>query len=268
MRFLAVDDESIMLNELVNVLKRVCPDAETEAFTRPEDGLDAAAKSNFDVAFLDIQMGRITGLELAARIKKLNADTHIIFVTGYSEYALEAFRVRATGYLLKPVQENDIRRELTFIYEGKNKERIEIQTFGGFEVYVDGEAVKFGRAKSKELLAYLVDHRGAAVTSAEAFAALFEDTAATENTKSYFRIIVRELKNSLKRVNAEEILVKGYNSYAVAPDKFTCDYYRFLEGDPVAVNHYRNDYMPSYSWAEVHNAGIGMGTWENGKIGK
>ena len=53
-----------------------------------------------------------------------------------------------------------------------------------------------------------------------------------------------------------EMLVKGFNSLAVATDTFDCDYYQFLNGDPRAVNQYRNDYLPSYSWAEFRNAEI------------
>ena len=50
------------------------------------------------------------------------------------------------------------------------------------------------------------------------------------------------------------ILVKGRNSYAVLPEKLDCDYYRFLQGDPAAVNAFQNDYMAAYSWAEIRNA--------------
>lgn len=64
--------------------------------------------------------------------------------------------------------------------------------------------------------------------------------------------------NSLKKADADEILLKRHNSYAVIPEKFDCDYYRFLQGDPVAVNAFQNDYMPSYSWAEIRNAELGF----------
>lgn len=59
-----------------------------------------------------------------------------------------------------------------------------------------------------------------------------------------------ELIAALKKAQAEEILVKGHNSFAVDPETFDCDYYRFLQGDPAAVNAFQNDYMQSYSWAE------------------
>ena len=76
-----------------------------------------------DVAFLDIQTGDINGLQLAVELKKVKPDIHIIFVTGYSQYAVEAFSIHATGYLLKPVTEEAVSRELTFIYRERRPKR-------------------------------------------------------------------------------------------------------------------------------------------------
>lgn len=262
MRFLAVDDEKIMLDQLTDTLRRIRPEAEIVSFAWPDDALKAIGRERMDVAFLDIETGGMTGLELAARLKKVQPDIHIIFVTGYQQYALDAFAVHATGYLLKPVSEEALERELTFIYQKTEKRsRVRVQTFGGFEIYVDGQHVKFARTKAKELLAYLIDRRGASVTTREACAVLFEDDSGTK--MGYFRNILRELKNALQNAGAQEILKRSFNSLAVATEKIDCDYYRFLEGDPAAVNQYQNDYMPSYSWAEPHNATLGFVSGKN-----
>ena len=255
MNFLVIDDEPLQLEELVSILRRICPDANIFSYTWPDDALEAASNYLIDVAFLDIQTGGMSGLELATHLKGIKPDIHIIFVTGYSQYAVEAFTLHATGYLLKPVTEEAVSREIAFIYNDESRERrIEVRTFGGFDVYVDGQPVRFGRAKSKELLAYLVDRRGMSVTTGEAYAVLFEDAQDTLSGKSYFRTILHEMISALKKVNADEILSKGRNSYAVVPEKFDCDYYRFLEGDVGAIKAFENDYMQSYSWAEVRNA--------------
>ena len=257
MRFLAVDDEPLMLDGLVSALRDTRPGAEILPFQWPEDALEAAREQPADVAFLDIQMGGMTGLQLAVELKKIKPDIHIIFVTGYSQYAVDAFAMHATGYLLKPVEKADVERELTFIYgETKPQRRIQIKTFGGFDLYVDGQPVRFERSKAKELLAYLVDRRGATVTTGEAYAALFEDAENTASGKSYFRTILHELMKTLKKAGAEEILRKDWSSCAVVPEAFDCDFYRFLEGDPAAVNQYQNDYLPAYSWAEVRNGDL------------
>lgn len=257
MRILIIDDEPLMLDEMASILHVVRPEAEILAFCWPDDALEAAREQPVDVAFLDIQMGGMTGLQLAARLKKIKPDIHIIFVTGYSQYAVEAFAMHATGYLMKPVTIEDMEREMTFIYgEWKTEHRIKVKTFGGFDVYVEGKPVKFERTKAKELLAYLVDRRGGTVTTGEAYAILFEDAQNTVSGKTHLRMIIHSLKSTLQKVGAADILVKVSNSYAITPDKIDCDYYRFLEGDPVAVNQYQNDYLPAYSWAEERNAGL------------
>ena len=70
--------------------------------------------------------------------------------------------------------------------------------FGGFEVYVDGTALSFGRAKAKELLAYFVDRRGAGVTTREACAVLWEDAPYDTARKNYFQTVVADLRASLR----------------------------------------------------------------------
>lgn len=257
MRFLVIDDEPLILSGLVDALHGARPEAEILSFQWPEDVLEAAKKQPADVAFLDIQIGGMTGLQLAVELKKIRPDIRIIFVTGYSQYAVDAFAIHATGYLLKPVEKEDVERELTFIYGAPRlKSRIQVRTFGGFDLYVDGQPVRFGRTKAKELLAYLVDRRGMSVTTGEVCAALFEDAGNTSSVKSYFRTIYQELVKVLREVGVEEILRKEWNSYAVVPETFDCDFYRFLEGDPAAVNQYQDDYLPAYSWAEIRNAEI------------
>lgn len=253
MRFLVVDDEPLMLEGLTEMLGRIRPGAEVLGFTKPRAALAAMEDQAADVAFLDIQMGGMSGLELAERLKRLHPDLRIIFVTGYQQYAVQAFRLHATGYLLKPVDEEDLERELTFLYGERPGGRIRVQTFGGFEIFVDGVPVKFGRARSKELLAYLIDRKGAGVSTAEACAVLFENGASTPSSKSYYRTLIKDLRDSLAKAGIEDILLRGFNSLAVVPDKLDCDYYRFLRGDAVAVDQYRGDYLSQYSWAEFRN---------------
>lgn len=253
MRFLVVDDEPIMLEELTEKLRNVRPGADILGFTKPRTALAEMEHQGADVAFLDIQMGGMSGLELAERLKRLHPDLHIIFVTGYQKYAVQAFRLHATGYLLKPASEEDLERELTFLYGERPAGRVRVQTFGGFEIFVDGAPVKFGRAKSRELLAYLIDRKGSSINAAEACTILFEDGTNTIANKTYFRTIVKDLRTSLSAAGIEDILLRSFNSLAIVPEKLDCDYYRFLLGDAEAVNRYRGDYLPQYSWAEFRN---------------
>ncbi len=251
MKFLVVDDEPLVLEDLKDTLKKARPKAEIYGFASAKEALSFAEQETLDAAFLDIELGYTNGLVLAKHLKECQPNIHIIFVTSYEKYAVDAFAIHATGYLLKPADEEAIERELTFLYgESGDTNRVYIQTFGGFDVFVDGNMILFKRAKAKELLAYLVDRKGCGVTTKEACALLFEDAPYDTPQKNYFQTIVSELKSTLKQAGIEHILQKSRNNLAIDPEAFDCDYYRFIQGDITAINQYRGDYMSSYSWAE------------------
>lgn len=251
MNYIAVDDEPLALKDLEQALSEAAPDCALSCFTTSGKALAFAQSTPVDAAFLDIELGSMSGLVLAKQLKDMRPQMHIIFVTSYEQYAVKAFQLHATGYLMKPVTADDIRRELTFIYgETPRPKQVRVQTFGGFEVFVEGKPLLFKRAKSKELLAYLIDRRGVSVTAADACAALWGDESGKESKKSYFRTIVKGLREALQEAGAEDILLRSWNSLAIVPDRLDCDSYRFLAGDPVAVNSYRHDYLVDYEWAE------------------
>ena len=255
MRFLLLDDEPLALKDVQDSVREAVPDAEVVAFTLAEEALEFAKEqdNHIDVAFLDIELGYTTGLVVAKRLKDIQPDLNIIFVTSYEQYAVSAFKIHATGYLMKPVNPADISRELTFIYKAMKSDRantVKIQTFGGFCIFVNDKALVFKRQKAKELLAYLVDRHGADITTRHACTLLWEDTPYDRKVKNYFQSVLLELRRTLREAGVEDILVRSRNSLAVDIAKFDCDSYRFMAGDPIAVNAYCNNYLSDYSWAE------------------
>ena len=243
MNFLVVDDEPLILQDLEDTLKRIRPSCTVHSFT-------SARQALYDAAFLDIELGYTNGILLAKQLKELQPNLPVVFMTSYEKYAVDAFSIHAAGYLLKPVEEEQLERELTFLKLKNIAKRSVITTFGGFDISVDGKPLSFKRAKAKELLAYLVDRIGCRVTTKVACAVLWEDLPYNSARKNYFQTLMVELKNTLKEAGAENILHKSRNSYAVNPQNFDCDYYRFLQGDITAINQYHGDYLICYSWAE------------------
>ena len=260
MRFLVVEDARPVLREETELLKEVVPGCQVFSCTGAKEALEYAAKELLHVAFLDIELGGShgNGILLAKQLKDMQPHIHIVFVTAFSQYAVEAFSIHATGYLLKPVQKEHLKRELTFIYgeEPDEKKRVRVQTFGNFEVWVDGEILIFGRKKSKELFAYLVERKGACVTTREACAVLFEDENYDRTKKSYFQTIVADMRNTFKKKGLEDIIWKSYNSLAVNVEEIDCDYYRFLAGDAKVIDRYNGEFMMNYSWAEFSIAAL------------
>lgn len=252
MNIMIVDDESLALGDLMEAVGQVCADSDIHGFRFAEEALDYLAMHRVDVAFLDIAMPEINGLELARRVKETQRETNIIFVTAYSEYALDAHKLYVTGYLMKPASQEDIRGALENLRNPvRETERyISVRTFGGFEVCVNGEPISFGRSKAKELLAYLVDRKGFASTMQQLIVTLWDDAEATSAKKSHLRNLIAEMLSVLKEAGAEEMIVKGFNSLSIDTKKFQCDYYDFLEWKLEGINAYTSEYMPEYSWAE------------------
>mgnify|MGYP003453408246 FL=1 len=114
-----VDDESLALIRLKRLLNENGIEDIT-AFDNPIDALKEVTKTKFDVVFLDISMPNITGLELADSIIQLEPKTFIIFQTAYSEFALEAYKSGGMGYLIKPIESNDIKNILEKIRNFKS----------------------------------------------------------------------------------------------------------------------------------------------------
>ena len=252
---LAVDDEPAALNALCRAIREAVPDCALTAFTDPVSALAAVNEGKIcaSVAFLDVEMFALTGLELAKSLKERAGEMNIVFVTGFRQYMGEAFRLHASGYLLKPVRPEDIVRELTDLRHPVARagdKAVRVQCFGNFEVFGAGRPLCFQRSKSKELLAYLVMRRGAGCTISEVAAILWEDEIALSAQQSYLRHLVSDLNKTLKRAGAEGMLLHKRGVLAVEPNAFDCDYYDFIRGDVQAVNAYLGEFMSQYSWAE------------------
>ena len=256
-RFLAVDDERLALADLTNALERACPESEIFPFTSPTSALEAVREGRIqpEVAFLDIQMRGWTGLQLAAQLRELLPDLEVVFVTAYPQYALDSYALHARGYLLKPVTEQAVREELDVINgtvrPTQRAKVLQVNCFGNFDVFRNGKPLIFPRAKAKELFAYLVCRSGAGCSTREIAAALFEDREYDSSLKNQMETFKSSLMKCLREAGCEDVVVKSHNSIRVDPEKLDCDYYRFLDGEPKAVNAFAGEFMSQYSWAEL-----------------
>ena len=254
MRILCVDDEPLALQLLEKSIRKAVPTADVNAFEDQEELLADAKKNGCDIAFLDIHMRGMNGVELAKRLKDVNPKMNLIFVTGFSEYTGDAMSLHASGYIMKPVSKAKIEKELSdlrFPIAPKENVLLRVQCFGNFDVFTpDGARVRFERSKSKELFAYLVHKRGTACTSREIFSALYEDEPYEKKLQNMIQTYSHSMIKSLRAVGAEAAVVHTYNAFAVNPEVLDCDVYRFLELDPGAVNAYQCEYMSQCYWGD------------------
>ena len=268
MTVVAVDDEEISLMCLEAVLDSMDDVDKVLTFSNAEDTIDYFKTGKADAAFLDIQLylsgGTLNGLMLAAKIKELCPDCHVVFVTSCPEYAVDAFKLHVSGYIVKPVTREAARKELDyiimekraasnargFIEEKEEEPRVRVQCFGNFEVFWKNKPVVFQLSKAKELFAYLVHRKGASVSMAELAAVLFEDKEDGLSVQSQIRNLVASMRKTFSSLGCPDLFNKSRGYISIKTDLINCDYYSFMNGDSDAINEYSGEYMAQYSWAE------------------
>ena len=247
MTILAVDDEKLLLMALENSIREAVPNADIAAFRKAAEALAYTEENQVDVAFLDIRMRGMDGLELARRMLEIDPRINIIFCTGYDDYISEAFReIRCNGYITKPVDTQKILQEMRHLRAPLDitpNKKIRFQCFGNFEAFVNGEPMQFERAKTKELLAYLVNACGAICTNNEIIVNLWDDD---ENHDSYYKKLRLDLLNTLERYGCSDILFRQRGGIGIATDLVDCDYYAWKKNNP---GKYPGEYMKQYLWS-------------------
>ena len=245
MNVIVVEDEKLILRTETAMIGKLLPEASLEAFTDAEDAASYAAGKTVDIAFLDIDLGAGSGLTLAERLQAENPRVNIIFCTGYSEYSLEALELYCSAYLMKPITEEKLKTALERLRYPVpvRKPELYARCFGNFEVFFGDEPVRFRYAKTKEMLAYLIDRCGAVLSTREIMAVLFE----SDDKESYMRNLKADLVGTLRSLGAEDILVQEWGKIGIRKERLSCDYFDYLDGNKT---DFRGEYMTRYSFAE------------------
>ncbi len=246
---LCVDDERLGLEAIKRAVASAPQVTGTAAFDNESESLLWAERHRPDVAFLDIQMHEMGGLALAQSLRMLHPSLPIIFCTAYENYAVHAINLHIdASYLMKPIQREAVARELNRILAKPPEKLLDVVCFGNFDVFTYGKPVNFRRSISKELLACLIDRRGAKMTIPEMYS-IACDSRQNLSRQSVYQALYA-LKATLNTVGAEEVLISGPGSYAIDISRVNCDYYRLLDGDENAAGAFMGEYMRQYSWAE------------------
>ncbi len=107
-----VDDRKIILAGGLPVLEEVMPDATVVGFSRPSEAIEYAKGNRVALAFLDIELGRTSGLDLCRTLLDINPRTNVVFLTAYAEYSLDAWNTGASGFMVKPITPDGVREQL------------------------------------------------------------------------------------------------------------------------------------------------------------
>ena len=225
-------------------------------FQTGQEALKWARNHEVNVAFLDMEMSPMHGLQLAKELHELNANISVVFVTAFSHFALEAFSVDAVGYLMKPYTREDVHKELRKASRVMPiaEQKISITTIPHFSIRVDGVELRISNNKCKEMLAFFVDREGVAASAGDIIAYLWPDRPNDEATGTLLRVTYNRLLHLLTDVGIGHILESQNRQRWLVKESVNCDLYRILAGDKDAGKSYAGEYLREYSWAEPTNA--------------
>jgi transcriptional regulator with XRE-family HTH domain len=107
-----VDDNKITLTGGLPVLEKVLPKANLIGFTKPSEAVAYAKTNRVALAFLDIELGKASGLDLCRSLLEINPRTNVVFLTAYREYSVDAWNTGASGFMMKPITVEGVREQL------------------------------------------------------------------------------------------------------------------------------------------------------------
>jgi two-component SAPR family response regulator len=254
MRIAVIDNDSFSLARSCEVIRKVRSTDQVYSFDEGLKLLEFIIENPCEVIFMDPCLKDIDGGILAEEIKEILPQVNIVFHTEHDEFYRKAMEIRASGYVLKPLREVDVREEfknLRYMPERGSENLLQIECFGNFVVQTaKGEKIHFERKKSKEMFAYLVHRKGTESTLREAAAILFEDESFDEKHQNYMQKIISSMMKTLREYGVEEVIDKQFNSMRIRTDKVDCDYYHFIETGAELGFEKEQSYMENYTWAD------------------
>lgn len=257
MRIIYVDDERPAIENFEFTVANFQEVESLQTFQTGEDALSFAKSNTVDVAFLDMEMPGIHGLGLAKALKEVDKDIRIVFVTAFSNYALEAFGVDAVGYVLKPYTAADIRKELfKCTYKPLPSHRVVVETMPSLSIKVDGVPLRISGEKVREMFALLIDSGENGFSVGDCIAHLWPDRKNDSSTLSLCRMTWKRLIQTFEFAGVDDILYTLNNRRHIKTDAISCDLYRVLSGDKQALRQYDGRYLSEYEWSEERNAQI------------
>lgn len=231
-RVIIVEDEIFVLNYMNRMLKMFEEIQVTALFSSPEEVIQSSALPDADVAFLDIEMPYMSGIELARVLTEKQPDLLIVFTTAYSKYAVDAFGVEAIDYLLKPVNPRDILRVIKRLNkvkpqsgylsdkgpkdkETKHIKPYKVRCFGRFEVMKEvNEIIRWPTKKTEELFAYFLMHKDNYIDKWKLLDKFWPEMDEERGMHNLYNTVYR-IKQTIKNLPESPNIEKAGDSYVL-----------------------------------------------------
>ncbi|MFF2910992.1 response regulator [Paenibacillus sp. NPDC057934] len=216
-RAVIVEDEQPILELMKVMIGRDHNFIIAGAFIHPLEALEQLPELEPDVVFIDVEMPRLNGIELANRIYALLPKTQIVFTTAYKDYAVEAFEVQALDYILKPVTPASINRvqerlnhKRVSSNENLQRKKVAVRCFGEFEVRdARGNPLHYRTRRAEELLAYFLCHPATYISKWRLLDLLWPEMSEKQSFSNFYNTLY--LLRKLLRENNFEMEIKKLN---------------------------------------------------------
>ncbi len=271
MRVLLVDDEQLALDFLEVLLNKISGIEIVGKYLDSERALHEFAELQADLVFLDMEMGELHGLTFADELLTMFPHVEIVFVTAHSHFALEAFEVNATDYLLKPVTLERLKKSIKKIEKKRarfmqqaslidTKKSVYIKAFGSFSLFDSNhQLVKWRTKKVKELFTYLWHHQEKPLHKSVIIEDLWTDIDMVKAT-TLLHTTVYQLRKTLKEIGIEKPVLMLNEQYTlnVSIDSDVQQFEQELEKNVLnwetvetIMQLYKGDYLEieDYYWA-------------------
>lgn len=231
MKAIIVDDEELARSRLAVLLAEIDEIALCGSFGTAAQALNFMENNSVEVIFLDITMPEMDGMEFANLLMERGSSASVVFVTGYGEYAVEAFELEATDYLLKPISRERLAKTIgRLIKKQQSKAKgLYITCFGGFRVSLKeegGQEIGWRSPKVEELFAYLVSK--GSVSRDEIADTLWEGFTLDKAMKN-LNSTVYYIRKALQQYGLEECLVTTRKQISLDAKRVYCDLYEFQQ---------------------------------------
>ncbi len=216
---LSVDDQKSVTDLMLYMLNRIDPNGTHMSASNMKQAMELL-NDEVQILFLDIEMPGMNGIDAVPVLKEKYKKLNIIYVTGHPEYVFDAVKMHPSGFLIKPVCEEDIIHELHELRFPLDLERSPLKVqCSPFALFVNGKPFDFDRGLTIELFAYLIYKEGAFCTNGELIGILW---GGNPDKQGNLRQLILNMRNCLKEIGAENIIVKKYGKVGVDMDAIEC----------------------------------------------
>lgn len=204
-------------------------------FTSSKEALLNIPKLNPDVAFLDVEIPGMNGIELAREITRYNENIEVTFVTAYEKYAVEAFKVNAINYILKPITEEEIDftvarllKKYPKAVDDRKGKIYGLYCLGNLKLYEGTKnlEIKWPTAKTEELFSFLIYHKGDIINKWNLCETLWSAKDPDSAEHNLHNTIYR-LKSTLKKIGINNVIKYEAKGYKLNLNDFYCDAFEF-----------------------------------------